>query len=133
MRQILEFLQSKAVTEYSKNALFTQEKLCCHNPSGSVLTYCSSCPAQILNFSIAYGKTAHGLAKDWGVTIDEAQETVDRWYSDRPEVRKLLHEQKHCLLCNGFLGTLHAEILSSREVSHANVLSGCELWRSIVQ
>ena len=28
---------------------------------------------QVLNFSIAYGKTAHGLAKDWGVTKTEAQ------------------------------------------------------------
>ena len=43
--------------------------------------------AKVLNFSIAYGKTAHGLGKDWGVSMDEAQETVNRWYSDRPEVR----------------------------------------------
>lgn len=40
----------------------------------------------MLNFSIAYGKTAHGLSKDWGVDLKEAQDTVDRWYSDRPEV-----------------------------------------------
>lgn len=40
-------------------------------------------PLQILNFSIAYGKTAHGLSKDWGVTLDEAEETVKRWYADR--------------------------------------------------
>jgi hypothetical protein len=46
--------------------------------------------AKILNFSIAYGKTAHGLARDWGVTIDEANDTVRRWYSDRPEVRLVL-------------------------------------------
>ena len=42
---------------------------------------------QILNFSIAYGKTAHGLSKDWGVSLEEAEATVERWYSDRPEVR----------------------------------------------
>lgn len=41
---------------------------------------------QVLNFSIAYGKTARGLAKDWNVSIDEAKETLDRWYADRPEV-----------------------------------------------
>ena len=29
--------------------------------------------AKTLNFSIAYGKTAHGLAKDWGVSQQEAQ------------------------------------------------------------
>ena len=42
--------------------------------------------AKVLNFSIAYGKTAHGLSKDWKVSLDEAKQTVDRWYADRPEV-----------------------------------------------
>ncbi len=42
--------------------------------------------AKTLNFSIAYGKTAHGLSKDWGVTTREAQEMVDKWYAARPEV-----------------------------------------------
>lgn len=42
--------------------------------------------AKVLNFSIAYGKTAHGLSRDWGTSLDEAKDTVDRWYSDRPEV-----------------------------------------------
>jgi len=42
--------------------------------------------AKVLNFSIAYGKTAHGLSKDWGVTQTEAQDMVDKWYADRPEV-----------------------------------------------
>jgi DNA polymerase-1 len=43
--------------------------------------------AKVLNFSIAYGKTAHGLARDWGTTVDEAAATVERWYADRPEVQ----------------------------------------------
>jgi hypothetical protein len=34
--------------------------------------------AKILNFSIAYGKTAYGLAKDFGTSQEEAQQTVDR-------------------------------------------------------
>jgi len=42
--------------------------------------------AKTLNFSIAYGKTAHGLARDWGVGHDEAQEMLQAWYDDRPEV-----------------------------------------------
>jgi DNA polymerase-1 len=44
--------------------------------------------AKILNFSIAYGKTARGLATDFGVTVQEAQETVNIWYADRPEVQE---------------------------------------------
>ena len=42
--------------------------------------------AKVLNFSIAYGKTAHGLSKDWKVSLEEAKDTVERWYSDRIEV-----------------------------------------------
>ena len=34
--------------------------------------------AKILNFSIAYGKTAHGLAKDFGTTLQEAEATVEK-------------------------------------------------------
>ncbi|KAI3711513.1 hypothetical protein L1987_70051 [Smallanthus sonchifolius] len=42
--------------------------------------------AKMLNFSIAYGKTAVGLARDWKVSVNEARETVARWYSGREEV-----------------------------------------------
>ncbi len=45
--------------------------------------------AKVLNFSIAYGKTAFGLSKDWNVSLKEAEDTVDRWYSDRHEVSHL--------------------------------------------
>jgi DNA polymerase-1 len=34
--------------------------------------------AKILNFSIAYGKTAHGLAKDFGTSLEEAKDTVEK-------------------------------------------------------
>lgn len=42
--------------------------------------------AKTLNFSIAYGKTAHGLSKDWGVSLREAEGLLKAWYADRPEV-----------------------------------------------
>lgn len=44
--------------------------------------------AKTLNFSIAYGKTARGLAQDWNVSLDEANETLAAWYRDRPEVKE---------------------------------------------
>ncbi|RAL43501.1 hypothetical protein DM860_012642 [Cuscuta australis] len=50
--------------------------------------------AKMLNFSIAYGKTAVGLARDWKVSVKEAKETVDRWYSDRKEVLTWQEERK---------------------------------------
>jgi DNA polymerase I len=48
--------------------------------------------AKTLNFSIAYGKTAHGLSVDWGVTTEEAQQMLQAWYAARPEV--LLWQQE---------------------------------------
>jgi DNA polymerase-1 len=44
--------------------------------------------AKVLNFSIAYGMTAVGLARDWGVSREEAEQTLELWYRDRPEVRE---------------------------------------------
>ncbi|KAI2490048.1 DNA polymerase A domain [Fragilaria crotonensis] len=44
--------------------------------------------AKTLNFSIAYGKTAHGLSQDWGVSKEEAEEMLNAWYNARPEVLK---------------------------------------------
>lgn len=49
--------------------------------------------AKTLNFSIAYGKTVKGLAKDWNKSTREAQEILNLWYDDRPEVRAW---QKKC-------------------------------------
>lgn len=57
-------------------------------PCGAI--QCCCCCAQVLNFSIAYGKTAHGLSRDWGTSLTEAQDTVERWYADRPEVSALV-------------------------------------------
>ncbi|XP_073151319.1 DNA polymerase I A, chloroplastic/mitochondrial-like isoform X2 [Henckelia pumila] len=50
--------------------------------------------AKMLNFSIAYGKTTVGLARDWKVSREEAQKTVDLWYSDRKEVLLWQDERK---------------------------------------
>ncbi|GMH14418.1 hypothetical protein Nepgr_016259 [Nepenthes gracilis] len=57
--------------------------------------------AKMLNFSIAYGKTPMGLARDWKVSVKEAKATVDLWYKERQEVLRWQEEQKkeaaaHC-------------------------------------
>ena len=62
--------------------------------------------AKVLNFSIAYGKTAHGLSKDWGVTLKEAEETVERWYAERAEVRTWQHEQHALATTEGYVCTI---------------------------
>ncbi|KAJ0264574.1 DNA polymerase I B [Hirschfeldia incana] len=62
--------------------------------------------AKMLNFSIAYGKTAVGLSRDWKVSVEEAQETVDLWYNDRQEVRKWQELRKKEAIQNGYVLTL---------------------------
>jgi DNA polymerase I len=44
--------------------------------------------AKTLNFSIAYGKTAMGLSKDWGISVEEAKSTLQLWYKERKEVKQ---------------------------------------------
>lgn len=82
--------------------------------------------AKVLNFSIAYGKTAHGLSKDWKVSLEEAQNTVDRWYGDRPEVGFRPQAVKDlCLYTQrGALLSYHADLAST---SLAVCLAACLL------
>uniref|UniRef100_J3MQT9 DNA-directed DNA polymerase n=1 Tax=Oryza brachyantha TaxID=4533 RepID=J3MQT9_ORYBR len=50
--------------------------------------------AKMLNFSIAYGKTAVGLSRDWKVSVREARDTLKLWYRDRKEVSAWQKTQK---------------------------------------
>lgn len=36
--------------------------------------------AKVMNFSISYGKTVEGFAKDWNCSEQEAQDIIDLWY-----------------------------------------------------
>ena len=62
--------------------------------------------AKIMNFSIAYGKTVHGFSKDWGCTLEEAQNTVDLWYADRPEVLAWQNSVRKIAVKQGWTMTL---------------------------
>lgn len=74
--------------------------------------------AKILNFSIAYGKTAHGLAKDFNTSLAEAEETVNKWYSDRFEVRQWQESTK-----KGAVST-NKDMSPNRKVSFVTSLLG---------
>eukprot|EP01082_Thalassiosira_pseudonana_P008832 g7700.t1 g7700 contig26:83324-86755(+) len=62
--------------------------------------------AKTLNFSIAYGKTAHGLSQDWGVSLKEAEEMLRAWYDSRPEVEKWQQNTKKAARNYGITRTL---------------------------
>ena len=81
---------------------------------------------QVLNFSIAYGKTAHGLARDWKTDLEEAQQTVNRWYADRPEVRRCRARVRCHLLLVVWLATVVSS-LTMCTVIIAGELSLCHV------
>ena len=62
--------------------------------------------AKTLNFSIAYGKTVMGLARDWNVSREEASETLMLWYKERQEVLQWQRECKKFLAKNQYVETL---------------------------
>ncbi|KAI0567564.1 DNA polymerase type 1 [Gracilaria domingensis] len=62
--------------------------------------------AKTLNFSIAYGKTIVGLAKDWNTSEKEAAETLTLWYKERQEVRRWQQQCKKYLQQHHFVETI---------------------------
>ncbi|VVB00979.1 unnamed protein product [Arabis nemorensis] len=62
--------------------------------------------AKMLNFSIAYGKTAIGLSRHWKISREEAQDPVNLWYNDRQEVRKWQEFCKKEAMKDGYVLTL---------------------------
>jgi len=62
--------------------------------------------AKTLNFSIAYGKTVHGLAQDWGISTQEAELVLKAWYADRPEVLEWQRQTQAMAKSQGCVRTL---------------------------
>lgn len=62
--------------------------------------------AKTMNFSLAYGKSAHGFAKDWNCSIKEANEVLEAWYNERKEVKEWQENVKRTALERGWTKTL---------------------------
>lgn len=71
--------------------------------------------AKGINFSIAYGKTSHGFAKDWGCSVEEAERVVNKWFEDRPEVKDWQARVKAVALQQGHTQTLLGRFRSLSE------------------
>eukprot|EP00746_Dinoflagellata_sp_MGD_P167598 gnl/MRDRNA2_/MRDRNA2_98357_c0_seq1.p1 gnl/MRDRNA2_/MRDRNA2_98357_c0~~gnl/MRDRNA2_/MRDRNA2_98357_c0_seq1.p1 ORF type:complete len:1314 (+),score=275.68 gnl/MRDRNA2_/MRDRNA2_98357_c0_seq1:3-3944(+) len=62
--------------------------------------------AKTLNFSVLYGKTSWGLAKDWGLSEGEAQDIIKRWYDAHPGVKEWQERMKAQARETGFIPTM---------------------------
>lgn len=61
--------------------------------------------AKTINFSIIYGKTAFGLAKELGINQKEAGEYIDRYFNQYPKVKEFEREIIEFTEKNGYTET----------------------------
>ena len=72
-----------------------------------------------INFSIGYGKTAVGFAKDWGIGEKDAQKYIDKWYESRPEVLGWQSAQIAQAYQTGYVRTLMGRYRPVPELSNS--------------
>jgi len=66
--------------------------------------------AKIINFSIIYGTSAFSLAKELGTTQHEAQDFIDRYFSQHPRVSEFLEAVVKRAEERGFTETLYGRV-----------------------
>ena len=62
--------------------------------------------AKAVNFGIIYGLSAHGLATQLGISHHEAQEFIDTYFANHPDVRRFIDETIEKARENGFVTTM---------------------------
>lgn len=77
--------------------------------------------AKAINFGIAYQMGAPSLAEDLGISLDEAQNFIDKFYLSYPSVKRWVLETQDFVLKHGYVETLHGrrrylpEVWSSKD------------------
>ena len=66
--------------------------------------------AKIINFSIIYGTSAFSLAKELGTTQHDAQDFIDRYFSQHPKVGEFLETTVRGAEERGFTETLYGRV-----------------------
>ncbi len=66
--------------------------------------------AKIINFSIIYGTSAFSLAKELGTSQREAQDFIDRYYSQHPKVGQFLEQTVREAEAKGFTETIFGRV-----------------------
>ncbi len=63
--------------------------------------------AKAVNFGIVYGQSKYGLAKNLGISNNEAQEFIDKYFEHYPGVKKYMEDKKAFAAINGYVETLY--------------------------
>jgi DNA polymerase-1 len=62
--------------------------------------------AKVVNYGLAYGMNAYGLASRLGIPPDEAQEFIDAYFAGFPKIRDFLDHQVTMASAEGFTATI---------------------------
>jgi DNA polymerase-1 len=76
--------------------------------------------AKAVNFGIVYGQQAYGLSQSLGVSFQEAQEMIDRYFKAYPQVRRYLDEIIDQAHEQGWVQTLYGRKRHIRELRSSN-------------
>jgi len=76
--------------------------------------------AKAVNFGIVYGQTPFGLARQLGITREEAEEFIDRYFTRYPGVRDYIENSLAEARERGFTHTLFGRIRQIPEINSRN-------------
>ena len=62
--------------------------------------------AKAVNFGIVYGQSKYGLAKNLGISNNEAQEFIDKYFELYPNVKTYMEDKKQFANINGYVETI---------------------------
>ncbi|MFH1269936.1 MAG: DNA polymerase I [Candidatus Omnitrophota bacterium] len=76
--------------------------------------------AKRVNFGIIYGLTSFGLSRDLGISVDEAQNFIDAYFSKYSEVKDYMQEQITYAKQEGFVTTILGRRRYISEINNKN-------------
>jgi DNA polymerase-1 len=76
--------------------------------------------AKMVNYGLAYGMNAYGLAQRLGIPPDEAQAFIDAYFAGFPRVREFLERQVGMAAAEGFTATILGRRRYLPELQHPN-------------
>ena len=62
--------------------------------------------AKAVNFGIVYGQSKYGLAKNLGISTQEAQDFIDKYFLTYPKVKKYMEHEKEFVSKYGYVETI---------------------------
>ena len=62
--------------------------------------------AKAVNFGIVYGQSKYGLAKNIGISNDDAQQFIDKYFEHYPGVKEYMNYEKEFVNKNGYVETI---------------------------